>query len=217
MIYRSYVFCDVFYVDSGSDKNYEFCRYKLGKFSKNYRRDNIEFPKTLSLEFASSLVPKRDNSTMTRSSRPSSESAVNEGGRLSSTIYFSEAETRLLSSLASNQQQMSSAYQLGGYKDENGDGKGSNLFQRVCALCYQRHPVIAEEHKVLWKHVVTLRRSWNPNLVSDEIKLLDNTISMYNLVPVCSFCVQYFDPDFDGGIAYPNREAKEVPYMLLSF
>ena len=33
-------------------------------------------------------------------------------------------------------------------------------------------------------------------------------MGMYNLVPVCPFCAQFFDPDFDGGIAFPQRELK---------
>ena len=35
-------------------------------------------------------------------------------------------------------------------------------------------------------------------------------MSMYNLVPVCVFCAQFFDPDFPGGIAVPNREENKV-------
>ena len=50
------------------------------------------------------------------------------------------------------------------------------------------------------------RRSWDPNLVPKEISALDQTISMYNLFPVCLFCAQFFDPDLPGGIAYPLRE-----------
>ena len=49
------------------------------------------------------------------------------------------------------------------------------------------------------------RNSWDPSLVSPEVRLLDHTISMYNLVTVCTFCAQFFDPDFPDGIAYPVR------------
>jgi hypothetical protein len=61
--------------------------------------------------------------------------------------------------------------------------------------------------------VITLRRKWDPSLVSKELEALDQTISMYNLVHVCLFCGQFFDPDFEGGIAYPQKEkikAKEI-------
>eukprot|EP00981_Chlorochromonas_danica_P004376 scaffold875_cov183-Ochromonas_danica.AAC.3 len=78
-------------------------------------------------------------------------------------------------------------------------------FHRLCALCELRFPRSAVEMQVLRKHIVTLRTSWDPNLVSKEVRSLDNTISMYNLVYVCVFCAQFFDPDFPDGIAYPTR------------
>jgi hypothetical protein len=46
--------------------------------------------------------------------------------------------------------------------------------------------------------------------VSKELDLLDNTISMFNVVRVCAFCAQYFDPDFPGGIAAPQRQLEAV-------
>ncbi len=78
-------------------------------------------------------------------------------------------------------------------------------FFRTCALCELRLPRSAMDIKVFRKHVVKLRSSWDPKLVSKEIRSLDNTISMYNLVDICLFCSQYFDPDFPDGIAYPIR------------
>ena len=35
--------------------------------------------------------------------------------------------------------------------------------------------------------------------------MLEQNMSMYNLVPACVFCAQFFDPDFPGGIAIPNK------------
>jgi hypothetical protein len=55
------------------------------------------------------------------------------------------------------------------------------------------------------------RRSWDRNLVSKDLDLLDNTISMFNVVRVCVFCAQYFDPDFPGGIAAPQRQLEIDP------
>lgn len=55
-----------------------------------------------------------------------------------------------------------------------------------------------------------LRSFWNPDLISKEVRLLDNTLSMYCLVNVCVFCTQYFDPDYPDGIAYPQRESLKV-------
>ncbi|RYH28890.1 hypothetical protein EON65_10485 [archaeon] len=91
-------------------------------------------------------------------------------------------------------------------------------FHRVCALCELRLPRSAVEIKVLRKHIVKLRTAWDPALVSKEVRSLDNTISMYNLVYVCLFCAQFFDPDFPDGIAYPNRVPATVsvsPYFIL--
>lgn len=56
----------------------------------------------------------------------------------------------------------------------------------------------------------TNRRSWDPELVPKEIQALDQSITMFNLVKVCAFCAQYFDPEFPGGIAAPEREPKRV-------
>lgn len=50
------------------------------------------------------------------------------------------------------------------------------------------------------------RRRWDPKLVSKELDLLDQSISMFNFVRVCAFCAQFFDPDFPDGIASPRRE-----------
>jgi hypothetical protein len=66
------------------------------------------------------------------------------------------------------------------------------------------------EIQVLWKHIIKLRRRWDPALVPKEIEMLENTVSMYNLVYCCIFCSQYFDPDFEGGIAEPIREGMSV-------
>jgi hypothetical protein len=57
------------------------------------------------------------------------------------------------------------------------------------------------------------RSSWDEKLVSKETRSLDNTISMYNLVHVCVFCSQYFDPDFPDGIAYPVKVPAKVVSM----
>lgn len=85
-------------------------------------------------------------------------------------------------------------------------------FDKTCALCVQTFPKKSLEMKVLWKHVIALRRSWNPALVPKVITALDQSITMYNLVNVCAFCAQFFDPDFPGGIAYPQQEpAKAHP------
>ena len=73
-------------------------------------------------------------------------------------------------------------------------------------------PRAATSQQVLWKHVINLRRAWDPDgtlgLVSKDIETLSQGTSMFNLVHVCGFCRQYFDPDFEGGIAFPNKLRK---------
>lgn len=92
------------------------------------------------------------------------------------------------------------------------DAKANTVdFFRVCALCELKFPRDGMEIKVLRKHVVALRTTWDPLLVSKEVRLLNNTISMYSLVHVCLFCSQFFDPDFPDGIAYPTRASPLVP------
>jgi hypothetical protein len=59
--------------------------------------------------------------------------------------------------------------------------------------------------------------SWDPKLVSKEIRLLDHTISMYSLVHVCTFCSQFFDPDFPDGIAYPVRVDSPVRACSIAY
>ena len=79
---------------------------------------------------------------------------------------------------------------------------------RVCSLCNLKLPRASVEIQVMWKHVIDLRKSWDARLIPKSIEMMDQTISMFNLVRVCCFCSQYFDPDFDGGIAFPIRDAK---------
>ena len=79
---------------------------------------------------------------------------------------------------------------------------------RVCSLCNLKLPRSSVEIQVMWKHVIDLRKSWDPTLIPRSIEMMDQTISMFNLVRVCYFCSQFFDPDFDGGIAFPIRDSK---------
>jgi hypothetical protein len=50
----------------------------------------------------------------------------------------------------------------------------------------------------------------DPKIVPEELKHLDNTLSMYNSVRVCLFCSQYFDPDYHDGIILPSRQLDKV-------
>jgi hypothetical protein len=90
--------------------------------------------------------------------------------------------------------------------DDEDTGKGA-FFKKICSLCNVQFPKDAISSHVLYKHIIDLRRRWDPSLVSDKVQLLEQNMSMYNLVPVCVFCAQYFDPDFPDGIAMPIRKA----------
>jgi hypothetical protein len=74
---------------------------------------------------------------------------------------------------------------------------------RTCTLCQKRYAYSATNFKVLFKHVITIRRHWDPKLVSKDIEMLEQGTSMFNLVTVCGFCNQLFHPDFAGGIFFP--------------
>lgn len=50
-------------------------------------------------------------------------------------------------------------------------------------------------------------------MVPKEVEALDQSITMFNLVNVCVFCAQYFDPDFEGGIAAPERQPSKAPHV----
>ncbi len=67
--------------------------------------------------------------------------------------------------------------------------------------------------------ILSTRSAWNPDLISPEIRLLDNTLSMYSLVSVCVYCTQFFDPDYPEGIAYPLRDVVEdkVRFIFTNF
>ena len=84
---------------------------------------------------------------------------------------------------------------------------------RVCSLCNLKLPRASVEIQVMWKHVIDLRKNWDPKLIPKSIEMMDQTISMFNLVRVCNFCSQFFDPDFQGGIAFPIRDSKSVKQM----
>jgi hypothetical protein len=78
-------------------------------------------------------------------------------------------------------------------------------FKKSCALCMVKFPLPSLENKALLKHVVDLRRIWNPKLVTKFAGHLADGMSLYNLVPVCRLCNQYFDPEFESGISPPSQ------------
>ena len=47
--------------------------------------------------------------------------------------------------------------------------KNQPFFKRICALCNLQFPKHAVTSFVLYKHVIRLRRHWDPSLVSDKV------------------------------------------------
>lgn len=54
------------------------------------------------------------------------------------------------------------------------------------------------------------RNLWDPTLVEKFMGDLYLGMSLFNLVPVCIFCSQYFDPDCPDGISPPSKTQNEV-------
>lgn len=54
------------------------------------------------------------------------------------------------------------------------------------------------------------RNLWDPSLVSKFMGDLSLGMSLFNLVPVCFFCSQYFNPDCEDGISPPAIALPEV-------
>ena len=67
-------------------------------------------------------------------------------------------------------------------------------FKRFCGLCCFHFPPAACSNEVLFKNIVALRKRWDPHLVSEEIIKLEQNACYLNVVNVCSFCFQFFDP-----------------------
>ena len=55
------------------------------------------------------------------------------------------------------------------------------------------------------------RRNWDPQLVEKFNGDLSLGMSLFNLVPVCVFCSQFFDPDKDCGVSAPSKSGVPVP------
>ena len=67
-------------------------------------------------------------------------------------------------------------------------------FKRYCGLCSFHFPPAACANEVLFKNIVALRSRWDPHLVPEEIVKLEQNACYLNVVYVCSFCFQFFDP-----------------------
>ena len=183
-------------------RNYEFCKYKLQVVSRRTAQ-HPEFPKKLDpkfeykklLEFNANTPAGTEEENYLKELmkvRVSKQEAFGIIERIMSPSRDGPSTSSFFASMTSSVA-----------KDED---KGALI--RVCGLCGYRFPSASVEIKCMKKHILDLRKSWDYNLVKDELESFENNVSMFNLTNICLFCSQYFDPDCPDGISYPNQEKK---------
>lgn len=183
-----------------------FAEYKFGNFQKKFDTE-FQFPKELRADF--NLKDEMKQQRLQRSvvaSRPKSTS--NRGGK--GFMEDEDGPSRRGSSSSSVGQAIvpTSMVRAVPIMDTSSSTASSMVLPFICALCVKKFHCPCT-YKVMQKQVITLRRSWDPKLIPPEFEVLEQGTSMFNLVQVCDFCSQYFDPDVDGSIAYPNRDMKQ--------
>lgn len=175
-------------VDDGSSDIFEY-------------NDDASFV-TASTKLSTNSHPRKDSKMVLKSSRPPfSPTAVMHGIINSNKVLCKVGEEAAGSSGGFFG---SSTFNFGGSKGST--DKKAAFFKKICALCNLQFPKDAITSSVIFKHIVDLRRRWDPLLVSDKVQILEQNMSMYNLVPVCVFCSQYFDPEYPDGIAMPLQQ-----------
>jgi hypothetical protein len=188
-------------------RNYEFCKYKLQVVSKRTAQ-HPEFPKKLNpnFEYKKLLEENANAPTGTEEEnyfkelmkeKVSKDQALGIIERIMSPNREGPSTSSFFASMTSS----------AAAKNDD-DDKGTLV--RVCGLCGYRFPSTSVEIKCMKKHIIDLRKSWNYNLVKDELESFENNVSMFNLTNICLFCAQYFNPDCPDGISYPNQEKKVV-------
>ena len=63
--------------------------------------------------------------------------------------------------------------------------------------------------------ILSFRASWDPKLIPKEIIHLEQTMTMFNLVHVCLFCAQFFNPNCADGISFPAKIVIKVSFVPL--
>lgn len=79
-------------------------------------------------------------------------------------------------------------------------------YTRSCMLCTQSFPKKSVENKIMMKHIITVRKALDPVLGSKFAAHLMQGLSPYNLVYICEFCFQFFDPDMPEGVCMPELQ-----------
>jgi len=201
-----------------------------------------EFPPTLTLDFTQKLLDFQKSKAQQRSSEANkaATASAGAGGAASATAAASAAATAANASaaVAASAGAAEGAADVGAEagvaaepalvfaddfsraesksaqpKERDYDPSEEIGAPRSCALCVYTFPRSATATQVMWKHVITLRRLWDPDgslgLVPKEVELLEQGTSMFNLVNVCPLCYQFFDPDLADS-AYPNTLKRNI-------
>ena len=206
-----------------------FSEYKLGNF-KNRFLSEPEFPKTLDATFSEETLFKKAkeeaaarNAAMWVQKIEEKRGAEEKKGEIK-IIWPDEGKEKeeekeenpaAMASSMHGMSAMMAATMPGSDKAPKEPGEGFMGLPYVCALCTRRFPYNSTNCKVMFKHIITIRKTWDPKLVPKEIESLEQGTSMFNLSNICSFCAQFFNPDVEGGIEYPERvfpEKKTVHY-----
>ncbi len=203
-----------------------FSEYKLGNF-KNRFLSEPEFPKTLDAKFSEeSLFQKAKEEAAARNAAIWAAKIEEKRGKEEKKdhikiIWPDEREKDVEDEAEAPNASMMPGVMGGGMSalmaatmpsgDDDAPRESGEFLglPYVCALCTKRFPYNSTNCKVMYKHIITIRKSWDPKLVPKEIESLEQGTSMFNLSNICSFCAQFFNPDVDGGIEYPGREFPE--------
>jgi len=173
-----------------------FSEYKLGNFKKRVNSEFV-FPKALTLKFTEMLL--EDQKLRAAGKRPVTEVNVKKDEGDDNASFMST--TTATQSIHTVEEPPPVVVKSANPADEYGA-------PRTCTLCSKRFAYSATHNKVLFKHIISIRRHWDPALVSKDVQMLEQGTSMFNLVTVCMFCNQLFHPDFAGGIFFPIQEKK---------
>jgi len=173
-----------------------FSEYKLGNFKKRVNAE-FTFPKALTLQFTEMLLEDQKNRAAGK--RPVTAEVVKKDEGDDNMSFMTPSTTTSLPPATIVSAEMPA---ITNPVDDYGA-------PRTCTLCNKRYSYGATHNKVLFKHIISIRRHWDPALVSKDIQMLEQGTSMFNLVTVCMFCNQLFHPDFAGGIFFPMQEKKK--------
>ncbi len=183
-------------------RNYEFCKYKLQVVSRRTAQ-HPEFPKKLDPNFEyKKLLEYNANIPTGTEEENYLQELMKEKVSKHEALGIIE---RIMSPTRDGPSSTSSFFASMTSSVAKDEGTALN---RVCGLCGYRFPSASVEIKCMKKHIIDLRKSWDYNLVKDELESFENNVSMFNLTNICLFCSQYFDPDCPDGVSYPNQEKK---------